>query len=220
MKTKHNSIPFCWTVEGLQIVVVGGGKVATRKVAQLVGRGAVITVVAMDVCSELEAIGLEYGVHFIRRFVKESDLETANMVFLATDQPALHDCLQDYCKVRRIPVNRSDANTGDFSTMAVIEVGLIQVGISSGGASPSLVKQLKKDIHQLVSSDLSEMADLLNELRQMVKQEVQDADQRSILLKKAALLNREDLMRILNHEEDYRRFKRESLSSGSDTLGD
>ncbi|HJV31650.1 MAG TPA: NAD(P)-dependent oxidoreductase, partial [Bacillales bacterium] len=56
MKKLTSNYPIMLRLEGKKIVVVGGGKVAERKVSGLLGTGATIEVISPNLTDELERL--------------------------------------------------------------------------------------------------------------------------------------------------------------------
>ncbi|WP_257351072.1 precorrin-2 dehydrogenase/sirohydrochlorin ferrochelatase family protein [Pseudalkalibacillus decolorationis] len=51
--------PAMLRVEGKRIVIVGGGKIATRKVQPLIRAGACVTVISPTITDELQRLAIE-----------------------------------------------------------------------------------------------------------------------------------------------------------------
>ena len=73
---------------GRKVVVVGGGHVAQRRVSGLLGAGADVTVVSLDVTPALE--GLQGELTLVLREFTETDLDGAWYVVAATDDPTVN----------------------------------------------------------------------------------------------------------------------------------
>lgn len=120
-------------------VVVGGGRVATRKTAGLVEAGAVVRVIAPRVTRGLAAHQIE------RRPYRPGDLKGAVLAFAATDDRRVNHAVAGEARRRRIPVNVADAlEECTFIVPARIRRGEVQIAISTGGRSPRLAKQLRR----------------------------------------------------------------------------
>ena len=98
--------PMFVDLKGKRILVLGGGKVALRKVKKLQPFGGKINVVAPRVEPELEAIpGLEISRHPFRL----SDLwPRPELVIAATDDRQVNARAARLCRRHRIPVNVAD----------------------------------------------------------------------------------------------------------------
>ena len=73
------------------VVVVGGGNIATRRVKTLLQFTRNVTAIAPKVTEELRGFGTAGYVNLITRPVKRSDFQTAYMVIAATNDWKLND---------------------------------------------------------------------------------------------------------------------------------
>ena len=132
-------------LEGKNVLVVGGGRIALRKVKTLLPTGARITVVAPQFDPEFATLS---SVTLINRPYEPLDLRGIFMVFICTDQPAVNAQVSNDAHARRILVNNAcDYLDGDFIVPARMDFGEnIAVTVSTQGRAPSLAKKLKQKI--------------------------------------------------------------------------
>lgn len=143
-------------LEGKNVLVVGGGRIALRKVKTLLPTGARITVVAPQFDPEFESLSSKGEarpqtsslVTLINRPYEPLDLRGIFMVFICTDQPAVNALVSNDARARRILVNNAcDYLDGDFIVPARMDFGEnIAVTVSTQGRAPSLAKKLKQKI--------------------------------------------------------------------------
>ncbi len=141
-------------LEGKNVLVVGGGRIALRKVKTLLPTGARIIVVAPQFDPEFDA--LKSGepaepaspITLKNRPYEPLDLRGIFMVFICTDQPAVNAQVSNDARARRILVNNAcDYLDGDFIVPARMDFGEnIAVTVSTQGRAPSLAKKLKQKI--------------------------------------------------------------------------
>src|ERR1700676_1461168 len=96
-------LPLFLTLAGRDVVLVGGGPVATSKLRALVDSGARVRVIAPLVTPEIEAAGVEIA----RRPVVPADLDGAWLVTAAAT-PAVNREVAAAAEARRIFVNAVD----------------------------------------------------------------------------------------------------------------
>lgn len=143
-------------LEGKNVLVVGGGRIALRKVKTLLPTGARITVVAPQFDPEFENLSSKgearpHTSHLItlkNRPYEPLDLRGIFMVFICTDKPAVNAQVSNDARARRILVNNAcDYLDGDFIVPARMDFGEnIAVTVSTQGRAPSLAKKLKQKI--------------------------------------------------------------------------
>ena len=150
-------------LEGRNVLVVGGGRIALRKVKTLLPTGARITVVAPQIDPEFShviASGAKQSMvtMFSRPYATE-DLRGVFMVFICTDQPAVNAQVSNDARARRILVNNAcDYLDGDFIVPARMDFGEnIAVTVSTQGRAPSLAKKLKQKIQADWAEELSQI---------------------------------------------------------------
>ncbi|SOE55533.1 precorrin-2 dehydrogenase / sirohydrochlorin ferrochelatase [Fibrobacter sp. UWT3] len=145
--TSHTSNLFSieLNLEGRNVLVVGGGRIALRKVKTLLPTGAHITVVAPQIDPEFTTIP---SIVLKNRPYEPLDLRGIFMVFICTDKPAVNAQVSNDARARRILVNNAcDYLDGDFIVPARMDFGEnIAVTVSTQGRAPSLAKKLKQKI--------------------------------------------------------------------------
>jgi uroporphyrin-III C-methyltransferase / precorrin-2 dehydrogenase / sirohydrochlorin ferrochelatase len=121
--------PLLLDVAGRRVLVVGGGRVAARRVQSLVSAGAVVEVVAPVVRAEIAQL----GVVVTRRGVEAADLDGAWLVFACTDDPGVNAAVAGYAADRRIFCVRADAATaGTARVPAVLRRDGVIVAVNGG----------------------------------------------------------------------------------------
>lgn len=145
-------------LEGRNVLVVGGGRIALRKVKTLIPTGAHITVVAPQIDPEFETLKADEpsSITLKKRPYEPLDLRCVFMVFICTDQPAVNAQVSNDARARRILVNNAcDYLDGDFIVPARMDFGEnIAVTVSTQGRAPSLAKKLKQKIQTEWAEDL------------------------------------------------------------------
>lgn len=169
--------PFFMEIADKNGVIVGGGRVAARKVEKLLSFGPRLTVVApqMEECirnQETQAQKESGAVLMLKeREFRMEDLAGADFVIAATDDSALNDRISEYCKARRIPVNvADDKEKCSFFFPALVREGNMTVGISTDGESPAASSWMRKEIARIIPPYLGNVIDLLGQIRPLVLQ--------------------------------------------------
>lgn len=150
-------------LEGKNVLVVGGGRIALRKVKTLLPTGARITVVAPMFDPEFKTLEVPQNslttVTLEERPYDVLDLRSVSMVFICTDQPAVNAQVSNDARARRILVNNAcDYLDGDFIVPARMDFGKnITVTVSTQGRAPSLAKKLKQKIQADWKKDLEQI---------------------------------------------------------------
>lgn len=131
-------------LEGKNVLVVGGGRIALRKVKTLLPTGARITVVAPMIDPEFKTLDVPQNslttVTLEERPYDVLDLRSVSMVFICTDQPAVNALVSNDARARRILVNNAcDYLDGDFIVPARMDFGKnITVTVSTQGRAQTV----------------------------------------------------------------------------------
>jgi len=141
-------------LEGKQVVVAGGGVIATRRVRRLVDHGAVVLVVAPDVSADLTRMASHGDITVASREIAEHDLEKVWFAVAATNNDEVNDCVAQWARQRRVwCINVSDAHLGTARTAAVSHHGDMAVGVVSVGApDPGRIRSVRDALAAFVDS--------------------------------------------------------------------
>ena len=123
-------------VEGsaIDVLVVGGGTVASRKAAVLIEAGARVRVVAPEVSDALRALASAGRVSLIERRYERGDIGDAHLVVAATDDRGVNATVTADAHAAARLVNVADLPAdGSFATMATHRSGALVLGVSAGG---------------------------------------------------------------------------------------
>jgi len=174
-----NYLPIFLKVTDRPCLVVGGGKVAARKVALLLRAGARVTVVAPHCSGELRELASGEQVICRERNFEAGDIDGMVLAIAATDDEAVNRAVSELAKQRGIPVNVVD-NPGlcSFIMPSIIDRSPVQVAVSTGGASPVLARLLRARLESFIPSAYGRLARLVDEYRQHVKRRFPDAGHR------------------------------------------
>ena len=131
------------------IVVVGGGNIATRIVKTLLSFTRNIRVVAPKVTMEMMELGKAGYVELVKRPVKRSDFRMAYMVIAATNDRKLNDEIHRICRQEGIYVNvSSDREQCDFYFPGIYMEDELVVGITASGLDHKKARRVREEIQK------------------------------------------------------------------------
>ncbi|MCD8153992.1 MAG: bifunctional precorrin-2 dehydrogenase/sirohydrochlorin ferrochelatase [Clostridiales bacterium] len=143
-----------------QIVVVGGGVIATRRVNTLLRFTRNIKVVAPKATTELLEMGKAGKVRLYTRPVRHADFEGAYMVLAATNNRKLNDEIYRICKQEGIYVNvASDREKCDFYFPGIFIEEEVVVGITASGIDHKKARRVREEIQKALERIASEPED-------------------------------------------------------------
>lgn len=140
--------PLFFNMEGKNIRVFGGGKIAARRVEILLEFGANIRVTAPDIIKELqdlakhqERLTLDY------RSFRPGELQNEEIVLAATSDRNVDVAVFEECRKKHILVNvASDQGKCDFYFPGIVRKGNITIGVTSGGENHHRVAEVTERI--------------------------------------------------------------------------
>ncbi len=193
--------PIFTQIEGKRCLIIGGGKVAARKVHILLEYGADVVVVAEKVCVEIKESLPEKNVFEHDFAFFETEIRKAFLVVAATSNREENHHIAELCHTCNVLVNVADSEAeSSFIFPSVIRRGDISIGINSGTGSPTVSKHIRKQIEKAVPDYYADIAVFMGELRQYVKANFKEESQRRYILKTAAAQAFSE-ERVLNEKE-------------------
>lgn len=153
-------------LEGKRVLLAGGGPVAAEKIVPLIHAGASVHLVTPEVSPEMEE-WLPKVWRFDRRPVCDDDVAGAKVVVGATDDGAVNARLVEVARGLGILAQAADDKPNcDFYSPAVVRRGPVIMTISTDGGSPMLAGQLRRALEAAVPRSVTEVAELLVQLRE------------------------------------------------------
>ncbi|QXC60141.1 bifunctional precorrin-2 dehydrogenase/sirohydrochlorin ferrochelatase [Aquihabitans sp. G128] len=138
--------PVLLDLDGRRCLVVGGGRVAERKVQGLLGVGAAVTVLAPTTTEALGALARSGAVAWQERSYETADLagEPWAFVVAATDHPAVNrQVVADATTAGTWANDASAADGGPAALPAVHRDGPLTLAVSTGGVHPGAATWLR-----------------------------------------------------------------------------
>ena len=172
-------LPLFHNLKGRNIMVVGGGEIALRKVRLVQEASAIITIVAKDFCPDLLAMDAAdkkhgcNGLHLVTAAYEHQhmlDIPNIVMVIAATNDRDLNRLVSEHAQSANILSNVVD--DPGFSTVifpSIVDRSPIQIAISSGGDAPVLVRLLRTKFEALLPAGMSKLGALAGSFRERVK---------------------------------------------------
>ena len=166
--------PIFFDLEGREVVVVGGGEEALRKVRLLLKTNAKISVVAPLLHDELAA---EPRVEWLAKTFVAAQLDGAALVYAA--EPEINDLVSAEARNRGIPVNVIDvAEISTFLTPSIVDRDPVVVAIGTEGTAPVLGQGIRARIDAMLPQALGDLANKAQALRPRVAEEVPHGNRR------------------------------------------
>jgi siroheme synthase-like protein len=157
-------------VAGRRCVVVGGGRIAARKIEALLDAGADVCVIAPDATDEIRGWHAAGRLVWHARAFQADDLDDAWLATAATSDPSTNRAVFEAGEARRVWVNAADdpANCS-FTLMSVVRQGDLVVTIGTGGRSPALAAYLREHVRSEMGPEYAILLDLLSDAREAMR---------------------------------------------------
>ena len=158
--------PMFMDMSELRVLVVGGGFIATEKLEKLVDFTQEITVIALRIEPQAQALIAKHRLTVHQRAYETGDIEGFDIVIVATDTVDLHQAIYEESRGSRILVNSVD-NTEycDFIFPSYLKRDDLTIAFSTGGASPAFAKQIRRHFENVIPDSVGEFLKKMKALR-------------------------------------------------------
>ena len=158
--------PVSLVLDGRRVLVVGGGKLATRRVADLLETGARVEVVSPTVSPEIAAWADEDRVSVALRPFEGGDVSGAWLCVAATDDRAVNRAVvvaaeREHCFVS----SAGDGSASSARPMSVLRRGDLEVAVGTSGRAPAAAVWIRQQLATLVGPEYGVLIDLVAEVR-------------------------------------------------------
>jgi uroporphyrin-III C-methyltransferase/precorrin-2 dehydrogenase/sirohydrochlorin ferrochelatase len=176
------ALPIFINITNRHCVVIGGGDVATRKVATLLKANAAVCLISPDICDELAVLVATQKIHYIAAsYSAAAQLQGSCLVIAATDDHAVNTAVSTDAQALNIPVNVVDSPALCTFTMAsIVDRSPIVIAISSEGNAPVLARYIRTKIETMLPAGYGRIAAIAGEFREQVKAKFTTTQQRRI----------------------------------------
>ena len=153
-------------IKGRQCLVVGGGRVGSRKVDTLVQCGAVVTVVSAEVSPAVKQLADEKAILLKQRAYRASDVEGMFLVIGATDNETLNRQINADAERLNLLCNIADRpEICNFILPAIVRRGSFVMAISTAGKSPAFAKHIRNRLETQFGPEYGVVLELMGAIR-------------------------------------------------------
>lgn len=173
--------PFFIDIKDANGLIIGGGKHAFGKIEKLLPYGPKLHVISTEISKAVEEIVEENEILIEYRRFQDSDLEPRpDFVIIACDDMEERKIIAKLCRERHILVNSvDDVENCDFIFPSLIQRGKLSIGVMTGGASPVIGMDLKKQIAELIPDNIEEILEKMEMIRPEMIEKYPDAKERA-----------------------------------------
>ncbi len=149
--------PFFINISEKKVVVIGGGRIALRRILALMNFDCRVKVVSMEALPEVMKLAEDGRLSLELKAFENKDIEGAHYALAATNNHEINLQIYEACKHLEIPVNvASNKEKSDFYFPGIIRKNGITVGVTAEGKNHRLAKLATKAIKKCLDRNLEE----------------------------------------------------------------
>ncbi|WP_077324340.1 NAD(P)-binding protein [Virgibacillus siamensis] len=151
------------------VIIVGGGRVAERRIKSLLESDAVLTVISPKIGDGICALWKNCQIALKQKHVEEQDLKGAFLIIIATNDSDVNNKVRKTAPKNALINEATDAFRGNVQFPSTFNRGKLSISISTNGASPMFSAKVKRDLLRTYDERYGDYIDFLDESRQLVK---------------------------------------------------
>lgn len=176
--------PLFIDIENKNILIIGAGKIAYRKITKLIPFKPKITIVAPNISDEIKNLLKENkNLTYKNKKVDIDDIKDSFFVICATNDKTINNFVSKFCKENNIFVNCvDDIENCSFVFPALIKKPNLTIGISTCAKAPYFSAYLKKLIKNSIPKNTQEIIENLELIRTELKQKIKTQEKRAKII--------------------------------------
>ena len=164
-----NNMPLMIDLSQQSIVIVGGGKVATKRALTLVEYCDDVHIVSPLISETLKELLDKEKIAWSQKEFEPQDVEHADLVVIATNNNEVNKKVLESVPHHALCNHASNAQAGNVTIPSILKRGKLSISVSTNGASPKLNKQIISRIIDMYDESYETYIDFLYESRQLIK---------------------------------------------------
>lgn len=144
---RYPRFPLFISLAGKKVVVIGGGKIAARRIHILQHFGCELFIISPELSPQISC----EDIHYFNRTFQPQDIQDATLVIAATNERKVNQQIAHLCYDAHIPVSVADcAQESTFYFPAICEGQGLIAGLVSDGSNHRAVATTAKKIRKLL----------------------------------------------------------------------
>ncbi|MGE5521270.1 MAG: TSUP family transporter [Candidatus Dadabacteria bacterium] len=165
----NNLFPVFLKLDGLRVLLVGGGYVALEKLKAILQNepNTSVTIIAREISEDLKNYALPFPyVKVIEREFDNDDVNDKGIVVIAINNKETSSYIRNVAKEQRLLVNVADTpELCDFYLGSIVQKGAVKIAISTNGKSPTIAKRLKEVLQEAIPIEINSLVDNMQAIR-------------------------------------------------------
>lgn len=172
-------LPINIDIKDKEVLVIGAGDVATRKIKMLLKAKAQITCTSLTFSQEIKFLAKSHDIqlikvnleHYANTYLTAKFLNKFQLIISATNNTFIAKRVFKLGQDNKLLVNTVDQrHLCNYITPAMVDRSPIMIAISSSGAAPVLARNIREKIERLIPNNIGVLAEKAEELRAKVIQ--------------------------------------------------
>jgi len=191
--------PIFLDLNNQNVVVVGGGEVAERKIKNLLICGCTIYISSPHLTPYLQQLVAKKKIHHIPYESLDTYMNNTFMVIAATDDTEVNSKIASQAKKHGLLINTVDQPKDcNFIMPSIVKRGNLQIAISTAGKSPALAKKIRKNLESMFGPEYDSLTDLLGLVRTKLLSQDQPSSKNKIIFQQLVDSNLLEMIRNKN----------------------
>lgn len=137
------------------VLVVGGGKIATRKINALVSSGGCPTVIAPSILPELVPLVQNQQIRLKQRKFHCGDTKGYQLIYICTNQESVNQAICAEVTAHQFVNDTTKQTRSNFFNMAYFKEGDCGIAVTTFGKSPKKSREIKEEIQEFLRNFVS-----------------------------------------------------------------
>ena len=165
------------SIEGKKCVVAGGGRVAERKVRDLLKAGASVRVISPELTPGLLRLRESGRIRHTARKFRPADTRGAFLIIAATDDMEINRSAASMGKGMLVNVVDRPAQCS-FIVPSTLRRGPLTIAVSTSGASPAMARAIRQELEDMFGPEVGSYLEGLCRTRKRLMKEIKDPAER------------------------------------------
>jgi precorrin-2 dehydrogenase/sirohydrochlorin ferrochelatase len=188
--------PIFLKLEGHKVLIVGGGLIAEQKIAAVLRSATDVTIVSPQITPRIRLWAHQGRIKYIGLNFRPGMTRGYFLVIAATDSEETNRAVYQEARESGALANAvDDPGYCDFYAPAVVSRGDFQIAVSTGGNSPALSQQIRKQLERDFGPEYESWTAWLGRVREMMRNVLPRSDRRKELLMLLALCKPKRLLK-------------------------
>lgn len=161
--------PIMLNMKGKAVAMVGGGRIAYRKMVGLLRAGANVTVISPEINLNIEKLINENQIAWKKKLFEPGDLDFVWLVIAATNSKEVNEFIALSAGDHQLVNVINNHNKGNFHVPAKLTRGELTISVATGGASPILAKVIRDELAVIYDETYEDYLSFLAKSRKKMK---------------------------------------------------